>query len=784
MSLLLNPTGAVYLNDDAADEDPYFSGNENDDYNFKYVPTNRFKYIIKDVRRQRCREEEENAWVAFVRQQELNGYDKSGIHSSVHSIKQLLDEGMRKADRELKQLETNIFLDGIKKDCGTNEDNKKRKPKVNNIRDLTLKKVPIMKDNGTGSTNLLLTIPEEDNSTYERKQESDKFKSYARKSRSSHTISRKGQSSRQLHHATNGAEYNSSPESVRCDGFRDGVIYVRPDPFTMRKILTMQRKVCELLDEITFRLGNISPPDGIKDLQKRQQCVAEFVVRFSRNYLYDLNRYVKDIQRHMCIISPRAIIKPNHRNLGLHMHAIEHKLVAAHQLLLQALVAYCKHIPSSIPKGHPGKLREMLQVVLDLKTMCDRLHLNYFDSGDTEVLSLGKEIESNCNVVLSKLKVQTNNDFVDSNKTSSMTSVTPNLTNKKRLKSKQLSNRLSMYNMDTKVSKNISKPKTSYHQKNKKYNTTDVKKISNELTSDQPYSSLATPSKDADQDKIKKHRMFAKNDDIKTMMDILPIDSDNGSNFEMQRKHNNAMLTRRISKVPKKWSDKNQKQSESIENIVKNTFTNNDDESVKRETAITEEHLSNLVPIIADFMSFISNKKHHLPKSMNAKINTTTNCDKCYSSGSECDCLKTNRTLREMQKNGKNMQLICVSSTENASKAPRYCDVSCQADYDSLTDLPDFEAKIREGKLMTDSLNNIELVVSEEAEINFLKYKHDYEQLMQSVPMYSSNTHNKPWDIVAWISDKLVDELTTEIAKELQIDDVIQKLFELEFQEF
>jgi hypothetical protein len=39
-------------------------------------------------------------------------------------------------------------------------------------------------------------------------------------------------------------------------------------------------------------------------------------------------------------------------------------------------------------------------------------------------------------------------------------------------------------------------------------------------------------------------------------------------------------------------------------------------------------------------------------------------------------------------------------------------------------------------------------------------------------------------DIVCRISDKLVDELITEIAKELQIDDVIQKLFELEFQEF
>ncbi|XP_071630043.1 uncharacterized protein [Temnothorax longispinosus] len=808
MSLLLNPAETVlHLSDDVT-EDPFLSGNENDDFNFKYVPTNRFKYIVKDVRRQRCREEEESVWASFVRQQELNGYDKNGIQSSVQSIKQLLDEGMREADKELKKLEMDILPDEIRKKYSNKTgNNQKKKLKVNNIRDSAPKKVPIMKDTGTGSTTLLLTIPEENNApAYKRRHEPEDFKSYARKSRSGHAIPRKRQPSRQLHHASNGVEYNSSPESsARRDDVANGVIYVRPDPFTMHKILTMQRRVCDVLDEITFRLGNISAPDGIKDLQRRQQCVAEFAVRFSRNYLYDLNRYVKDIRRHMCVISPRAIIRPNHRNLGLHMHAIEHKLLAAHQLLLHALVAYCKHIPSSIPKGQPGKLREILQVVLDLKTMCDRLHLNYFDSGDTDVLSLGKEIESKCNTVLSNLKVHANNDLPDTNKTPSMASFTPNSTNKKRLNRKQLSNRLSMYSMDTKVSKNISKPKTNYHQKDKRYNAINVKRVSNELITDQSYPSPITPSKDTGQTGIRKHRTFAKEEDIKTMMDILPIDSD-GNNFETQERHNNAMLTRRICKVPRKGSGKlqNRKQLETIENIVKNTSTNNDDE---RETAITEDHLSNLVPVIADFMSFISNKqnesetrpaysktstktlmkflqKYQLPKSMNAKINTSTSCDICYSGGSECECLKTNRTLTEMRKNGENMQLICVSSIENASKVPRYCDASCQADYESLVELPDFEAKVKEGKLMADSLNNIELVVSEEIEMSFLKYRQEYQRSMQSIPMYSSNTQNKPWDIVAWISDKLVDELITEIAKELQIDDVIQKLFELEFQEF
>jgi len=71
------------------------------------------------------------------------------------------------------------------------------------------------------------------------------------------------------------------------------------------------------------------------------------------------------------------------------------------------------------------------------------------------------------------------------------------------------------------------------------------------------------------------------------------------------------MLTRRIPKVSKKFSGKIQdsKSSETIENIVKNTSTNNDDDLVKRVTMITEEHLSNLVPIIADLMSLVSKVK-------------------------------------------------------------------------------------------------------------------------------------------------------------------------------
>lgn len=66
-----------------------------------------------------------------------------------------------------------------------------------------------------------------------------------------------------------------------------------------------------------------------------------------------------------------------------------------------------------------------------------------------------------------------------------------------------------------------------HYQKDKRYSATDVKRVSNELILDQPYPSPITP-KDTDQNTgIRKHRTFAKEEDIKTMMDMLPLDSDN-----------------------------------------------------------------------------------------------------------------------------------------------------------------------------------------------------------------------------------------------------------------
>lgn len=98
----------------------------------KYVPANHFKYIVKDVRRQRCREEEESVWASFVKQQELSNlvYNKNGIQPSIQNIKELLDEDIKEADRELKRLETDILSDEIKEEHSKVENSQKKRSEV------------------------------------------------------------------------------------------------------------------------------------------------------------------------------------------------------------------------------------------------------------------------------------------------------------------------------------------------------------------------------------------------------------------------------------------------------------------------------------------------------------------------------------------------------------------------------------------------------------------------------------------------------------------------------
>ncbi|XP_033219575.1 uncharacterized protein LOC117174505 isoform X2 [Belonocnema kinseyi] len=773
-------------------EDFFLSDDEEDDFNFKYIPSSQFKHIVKDVKRQKIKTDEENAWASFVQQQDAEKlyHRLKEIDPKLQNVNRRGFESVEEVDRELQRLEEDALPEINKR---TNKGEYEIRDRL--IDDKILKKIPLMKDSGTGSTNFLLTIPEEDflSSSFDRTAEAKpRGKNNSRKSSSARAFRPRKDDSKQLTRAMNDLDYSSSPE-LSPDRLtdREEIMYVRPDPVIAAKIVGTQKKISEVLDEIAHRLGRIPLPDGDRDLYRRQQRVMEFSIRFARNYLYDLGRQVADIRRHVNAISPSFRKKLGRRGVVFHIQAIEQKLSTAHQLLLHALSAYCKHIPSSVLKGHPGKLREILQVVIDLKDFCEKIHLapDYVGSGDMEGLPLGKDTDNRCSAILSKLRLTSDNEsqILTHTTRSTLATAANTMRSKRRSIRKQVTNRLSMYNvnMDTRLPKSQPNRKTSLSQKEKKRNSiSNLKPIYNNRpqTPEFLHPSPVThkSSKEVIRNGVTKISIPPKEDDIKTMMEIIvSTDSDAGSSIETHRRFENLCLDQQ-SKVQRLSARSHNFQNS--EKCSKFTSLPNEKELTKKVTQITEEHLSNLVPVIADLMSLIGRnpndsenrsfssvpmetlleiiQKHQ--KNNNSKGNLRKS-DECQS--------PTLGNVNGMRTGSKNMQLICLRSADDKKEEPRFIDASCQANEDQ-----------RHKSFIKDGL--IELRFSEDLEMHLLEYRHEYRSSSKSSPMYSSKSQNEPWDVVAWIADKLVNELIVDLSNELQMDDVINKLFELEFQEF
>lgn len=749
MSFLLATSQLGYLTNKEK-EDFLYSDEDGENYNFKYISGNRFKYIIKDVQRERCRDEEERAWCRFVKQQELN--------SNISTTNEYNRE-----DRELRRLEEDAlpeyklgsYVEGSKKN-----DHKSIYPIKEHGEENFTNRITETKSNDTITIDMDRSILREDLLPYMRFIRSKRSSDLRRTS--SDIVQRK----HPKQDIVGNFECNSTPElSIEYESDKEDNISVEPDPVTAHRIVIMQQRISELLDEISFRLDRIPLPDGDIDLKRRQQRVMEFCIRLSRNYLYDLTRYVNDIQKHMRAISPSAKIKSGRRGITFHMQIIEQKLIASHQLLLHGLTAYCRHIPCSIPQGHSKKIKELLKVVTDLKDICDHIQLtrNYFGSGDTCTLPLEKETQAKCNAILSKLKLSSGTESqLDDYNTVSNIIIPLNVPRaRNRSKRKNLETRLRMYNnMEAKAYKsNFRRKSSACHIKDKKTDTRHNKIIYNEHLSlpQQPNSSPITNafSKEIIQEDDTKYKTSLKEDDIKTIMGTVPVDSDNDTNLEIQSKHTNRLLLSKKAKVMKESPNKlyNVKfyKGEARHNKLRSSQSNHYNDSINKinDSATSDEVLFEFLPKYQSFQDFnnkdISNGdfRNHITKKHSVS-----------------------KSRKEINKDRRNMNLICLSSLDNMSNE-RTC-------YNAMSHLDNHKSQ--------NSL--IQLFISKETEAKFLRYRIEYYHLFKCSPMYSNNTQNKPWNIVAWISDKLVDELINEIAKELEMQDIIQKMYQLEFKEF
>ncbi|XP_023246122.1 uncharacterized protein LOC106643390 [Copidosoma floridanum] len=768
MSCLTKPQQYKYLSCDAKEKSCCSADDEDgNDFDFQHVPVKEFKHVVRDVQRQRNQNKEEVIWTTFLKEQEhiksiqQDYADNKPKYKSTRTLAESLEE----VDRELMRLESDSLLES------------RLRTEINNFQEKhsskSLKKdSPPTKDNDTGSNNFLLAIPEEEN-CYHAVGSSDSHRpnfTDIRKSCSARTFKNDRVQCR-CYHYNSDLNYHSSPD-ISPDRFSnddDDSIPVHPDPVAVSKILALQKKISVVLDSILFELDRIPLPDGENDLLRRQQRVAEFSTRLSRNYLYDLSRQISDIQRHIKATAPDSNFRLSRRAVIMHMQAIEQKLIGAHQLLLTALSAYWKHIPSSVMKNHPGKLKNILQVVVQLKNICLDIQLtsDIYCSGDDRDTFLGTETENRCIAILSKFRPNSGNcaeSQVPSHSAKS-TIATPSRVNKKRNR-KTAANRYNMYTTDMKLAKAyLPKHTRNMFQVPRRHSQASGKQSGNVLFKKSNTQPAAKSSCEALGMKVNKINVPVKEDEIQTMMETVQQDLDAESliSIKLSRKYE-------ISNEQLHKKDDNSKITKEYQKVRKSRI-NNENEIERNER---EKGFSFLLPMVENLLSLVESDPDNtktIPKNSMKKIYEYLQLCQPKTNSS-----KSNRyeAKDETISGEKNMRLISYRANEDDEK--------------KLTNFEGFDAstKYNNASCQANHLNNdavFELLLSESTVSHLVNYRKEYHCTLESYPMYTSTTQNKPWDIVSWIADKLLDELIAQLADDFQMDDVIQKLFDLEFQE-
>ncbi|XP_058789442.1 uncharacterized protein LOC131663215 [Phymastichus coffea] len=748
------------------------SDEDNDEFNFQFVPVNQFKNIVKDVKRQRTRNKEEQAWTTFIKEQnQLDINCKQPYSDEKYKPNRTLAESFRDVDKELLRLEIDTLPQSkYNSDCSSSKNQRKH-----SVAKLDKKNSLLKKKDRIGSANLL-TIPEEKKHYYtmESPIHYNQCGHTLKKSRSDQTMK-----NTRLHskfcYSTDNLDYNLSPHSDLS--FHDNdTIPVRPDPVAVAKILNIQRKIFTVLNSISYELDRIPLPDGDDDFLRRHQRIIEFSTRLSRNYLYELSRQISDIQRHIKAISPDNKMKLNRRGIIFHMQIIEQKLISTHQLLLTALSAYWKHIPSSVLKSHPGKLKDLLQTVLELKNICTEIKLtpDFYCSGDNRDTFLGNETENQCTSILNRFRpISDNESQVPSHRTRS-TAATPSRGKKLKNRNRQiaLSNRFNMYAVDMRLGKNshVNKTRSVFQiPKNKDRSYVSVKQCQSSILPQSKKSLLSIEkiSKETITNKSSKINVPLKEDDIETMMETVLSDFDIESCKSVKTSKKHKIRDKTHQPIHIQISSK-----ESDKRLNKNRIDHIGEEKLIDNTQ-KQTYSSSLLPLI-DLLSLIHNREENTSLPL-ASIDTFYDFLKTCQSKVEIHEFEAHSVRDEKKCGEKNMQLICYASKENNKN-----NITKVEESEDSSKFNDAACRINCAKRNA----TYELSVSESVVSSLTDYRNEYQNMIKSNPLYTSNTQNKPWEVVSWIADKLVDELIVELCDDFQIEDVIKKLFELEFKEF
>ncbi|XP_055586434.1 uncharacterized protein LOC129739075 [Uranotaenia lowii] len=150
---------------------------------------------------------------------------------------------------------------------------------------------------------------------------------------------------------------------------------------TFIKITELQKKICMLIDDVRLGVGKIEEIEDVLEEKKREKRTAEFLVRFQRNYLYQINRIEEDV----CVISKSS-------------PELSQKVYQLYKFVYDGLKFYLKNMKYFVINVSPEKLWSLVKQIMSSTKVC--IQKGIFDEDD---LIVG-EINEKCHALRHRLK--------------------------------------------------------------------------------------------------------------------------------------------------------------------------------------------------------------------------------------------------------------------------------------------------------------------------------------------------------------------------------------------
>ncbi|XP_057663405.1 uncharacterized protein LOC130898261 isoform X1 [Diorhabda carinulata] len=555
-------------------------------------------------------------------------------------------------------------------------------------------------------------------------------------------------------------------------------VKIIPESVFEKKFKTFIEKSLQVLSEIRNLLDKgIEPPDGDEDISRRKLRVKEFSNRFSRNYLYPIIRQIDDLSR----------FKQPHNSSN-------QKMLSAYHVIYNGLLAYQNHLPTSIGSCSFDKLKMLLKHSMDL---CD-IHYKLVPNGDENGYNdFIQSYKHNAEVTLQKAEDQLTNhpDIITSLQLNSVHFRTEHKTPKPNKKPKNnLEDRLYMYSSAT-VPKKDSLWKKAADAVGKK-----------KLTIKSRYKTAQF-----------KHRPPLQQ--VKTEVTV-PIAQ---SNCKISTKKSISELKKDCISHP--INDDN------ISTMIQMNDEANDRGNQEKDE--TNKELMNHEEIVVKLLQLVLEMKEKKKKDScggnDQRFNNGKVADILEKIKSSCDYEVLKKTLNELESDEKwengNLELKIVESAESfpmkssrikkeptvtvtgVKNAKLICiqdDNSIETDYDNSKDdqtekslklnsdirTDSSKENIKNGqkpytmlsmKRSTKSTKYLQMLPKDYA-LNIIQYKIDFHKHCKSTPMYRKNTKMTPWILMDQLSDKILNLALLRVAKEVEISEVLEKMYQSELQ--